>query len=93
MKFNLSKFFNIDFSKYLKCKSEYSSMRLSLINCVIVATYGGFILAVLDVVLNKSQGLFGVAAFVTAILGPVILGKQAQNKSELNKGKEDKNES
>lgn len=53
-------------NEYLTAGNSKSSMRLGFIWSVITGCVGGFILAVLDIILNHGANLLGVAAVVGA---------------------------
>lgn len=63
-------------------------MRVGFIIGVLAGCVGGVYLARLDIVLNQGKNLFGIAAIVTAILGPLTAGKYYQSKTELYRLKE-----
>ena len=60
-----------------------SAMRQGFLIVVYSSCIGGFILAMLDICLNKGTNLYGVAAIVTGMLGSAFLGKVGQAKQEL----------
>lgn len=77
--------------EFLRCNSDYSTMRLGFISCVWGALFIGFVLSILDIIINKGKNIVGVAGLVTGILGFAFYGKQKQTQFELkDKNKEDK---
>jgi hypothetical protein len=68
--------------EYLMKGTKQSSMRLGFIHAIFVSCYGGFILAILDIVLNEGKNLIGVAAVQTGLAGVAFYGKKEQSKTE-----------
>lgn len=73
-------------NEYLQKGTKASSMRLAFIHAAFVASYGGLLLAILDIAINKGANLLGVAAVSGAIGTPAFYGKYKQASVEGVKG-------
>lgn len=69
---------------YLEAGNNKSSMRLGFVWSVATGCIGGFILALLDIILNHGTNLLGVAAVIAAWQGFAFGFKFASGKAEVN---------